>query len=113
MTSEIVRQLPIYAAAIIAAVVFARQCRKPMPLLGRSLLAQMNIGHASLTAWGLGHLRIEKNARILDVGCGGGRTIGTLSDLAPDGSVSGVDYSSASVAASREANAARIAAGRV
>jgi SAM-dependent methyltransferase len=113
MNSDIVRQVAVYGAAAVAAFAFARQCRKPTSLLGRLVLAQMNTGHAALTAWGLGSLRIGKNARVLDVGCGGGRTIAALSDLAPSGRVSGIDYSAASVAVSRQTNAARVADGRV
>jgi ubiquinone/menaquinone biosynthesis C-methylase UbiE len=66
-----------------------------------------------LTNWGLQHVPIEKNFVILDVGCGGGRTIQKLAALASEGSVYGVDYASGSVTASRAKNAELVKAGRV
>jgi ubiquinone/menaquinone biosynthesis C-methylase UbiE len=73
----------------------------------------MNIAHAALTDWGLSHVKVGRADTILDVGCGGGRTVQRLATLAPEGKVWGVDYSSASVAASQRTNADAIAAGRV
>ena len=89
------------------------QVRKPTGPLGRRALQAMNRTHATLTDWGLQHLRIEKNATILDIGCGGGRTVQRLASLAPEGTVEGIDYSAASVAASRATNAREIETGRV
>jgi SAM-dependent methyltransferase len=113
MTPAILRPLVTYAVAVGAAFAFARQCRKPKWLVGRFVLARMNAGHSGLSKWGLGHLEIPQNATVLDVGCGGGRTIATIADIATMGKVHGVDYSSASVAASRAYNDGRIAEGRV
>jgi ubiquinone/menaquinone biosynthesis C-methylase UbiE len=73
----------------------------------------MNISHSSLTDWGLKHVTIGKRFTILDVGCGGGRTIEKLATLAAEGMVSGVDYAAGSVAASRGKNARLVQAGRV
>jgi ubiquinone/menaquinone biosynthesis C-methylase UbiE len=113
MNASVIRQLVTWVVAVGAAFAFARQCRKPKWLLGRFVLAQMNRGHSGLTEWGLSHLEIRRDATVLDVGCGGGRTLEALADIATMGKVSGVDYSSASVAASRRHNAGRIAEGRV
>jgi len=113
MNPAIVRPLVTYAIALGAAFAFVRQCRKPKWLVGRFVLARMNAGHSGLTEWGLSHLEIQRNASVLDVGCGGGRTIATIADTATMGQVHGVDYSPASVAASRAYNAGRIAEGRV
>src|SRR5690349_9844740 len=96
-----------------AAVAYIRQCRKPSWLPGRLVVAGMNRSHFELTSWGLAHLSIAQDANVLDVGCGGGRTIETLAGLAPRGKVAGVDYSAASVAASQRHNESLIAAGRV
>ena len=63
--------------------------------------------------WGLQQVRVPKNAAILDVGCGGGRTVRRLAALASEGNVIGLDYSAASVAVSRDTNAKEIEAGRV
>ena len=50
---------------------------------------------------------------ILDVGCGGGRTVKKLAAIATDGMVHGIDYAEGSVAASRAENGQLIKAGRV
>ena len=73
----------------------------------------MNLGHSAMTDWGLQQVTVPENAAILDIGCGGGRTVRKLAAMAPVGKVVGVDYSAASVAVSRETNAEDIAAGRV
>jgi ubiquinone/menaquinone biosynthesis C-methylase UbiE len=73
----------------------------------------MNMSHSSVTDWGLKHVLIEKHFTILDVGCGGGRTIQKLAAMATEGMVWGVDYAEGSVAASRAANRQLIKVGRV
>ena len=91
----------------------SRQVRKPGGLLGSRLIRAMNLSHAALTDWGLGHLTVRNTAEILDIGCGGGRTVHRLAALAPGGKVIGLDYSATSVAASRDFNAKEIEAGQV
>ncbi len=113
MSPDSIRQVTRSAVILAASLAFVRQCRKPRWWLGRLVLARMNSGHSDLTRWGLGHIRIPRDARVLDVGCGGGRTIATLAEMATSGTISGIDYSPASVAASRGYNAKRIAEGRV
>jgi SAM-dependent methyltransferase len=90
-----------------------RQCRKPTGLAGRFLLRSMNRRHSGVTAWGLGHVKIGECDTILDVGCGGGRTVQRLAAMASRGRVHGVDYAKTSVAASRKLNLAAIQSGQV
>jgi ubiquinone/menaquinone biosynthesis C-methylase UbiE len=73
----------------------------------------MNASHSKVTDWGLTHVSIEKHHTILDVGCGGGRTIHKLAATATQGKVYGVDYSEESVAATRRTDARWIEMGRV
>jgi ubiquinone/menaquinone biosynthesis C-methylase UbiE len=73
----------------------------------------MNASHSGVTDWGLGQLVIGNQRAILDVGCGGGRTLTKLAGLAPHANVYGVDHSDASIAASTKTNAALVALGRV
>ena len=63
------------------------------------------MSHSKLTDWGLKHVSIESGYTILDVGCGGGRTVNKLAAIATQGKVYGVDYSDASVAATKKTNA--------
>lgn len=89
------------------------QARKPTRWLGQLFLWLMNRSHSDLTDWGLGHVQIEAGFTILDVGCGGGRTLQKMAALATEGRLYGVDYADGSVAASRAKNARLIQAGRV
>jgi 2-polyprenyl-3-methyl-5-hydroxy-6-metoxy-1,4-benzoquinol methylase len=97
-------QLVKFAVAAVAVLMVTRQCRKPSWLLGRAIARGMNRSHAGLTAWGLSRIAIQKDFTILDIGCGGGRTIDTLATLASAGKVHGVDYSKASVAVAQKTN---------
>jgi ubiquinone/menaquinone biosynthesis C-methylase UbiE len=56
---------------------------------------------------------VDKSDAILDVGCGGGRTVHRLAEMALLGKVYGVDYSEASVAASQSLNRTSLESGRV
>ena len=89
------------------------QWRNPTGWLGRLLLRGMNITHSGLTDWGLTHVVIGKCDAILDVGCGGGRTVRKLAEIATSGRVRGIDSSEASVMVSRRANKEFIEAGYV
>ena len=89
------------------------QCSKPRGWLGRLVLRNMNSRHSKVTDWGLAHVEIGTQTDILDVGCGGGRTIGELVVLAPGARVCGIDHSADSVGVSTRVNAEAVAAGRV
>ena len=91
----------------------ARQCRKPTDRAGRAVLQRMNLSHAAVTSWGLRHVEIRDDFTILDVGCGGGRTIDRMAAMAPHGKVFGIDYSPESAATARETNQRWIEQGRV
>lgn len=89
------------------------QCQKPAGWLGRLLLWNMNSHHSKVTDWGLSHITVSTRDTILDVGCGGGRTVSKLAVMASEGKVYGVDYSQASVAFATKTNKRSIAAGQV
>jgi SAM-dependent methyltransferase len=113
MTPELLVTIGTAALTVAAVVVLPGQLRKPRWWLGRLLLWEMNVRHSRVTDWGLRHVPLERHFTILDVGCGGGRTIQKLAALASEGKVYGIDYSAASVAAARRTNARRLEAGRV
>lgn len=98
---------------LTATIYLATQVRRPSKWLGRPFVWLMNATHSRLTDWGLEHAEIGKNFTILDVGCGGGRTIQKLVAVACEGRVYGVDYAEGSVAMSRRKNAESIQAGHV
>lgn len=89
------------------------QCQKPVGWLGRLVLRNMNARHSGVTDWGLSHVSVEKHFAILDIGCGGGRTVNKLAAMATEGKVYGVDYSAASVTVATKTNQEGIKSGRV
>lgn len=100
-----------YAVALCLMIYLARQVKKPDRFAGRFFAWLMNGSHGPLTAWAFTHLAIPEGSTVLDVGCGGGRTIARLAAHAAQ--VYGVDYAAGSVAASRGHNKKLIAEGRV
>jgi ubiquinone/menaquinone biosynthesis C-methylase UbiE len=73
----------------------------------------MNSRHSKVTDWGLSKVSIREADVILDVGCGGGRTVNKLAAIATQGKVYGIDHSDASVAVARKTNRQWIAVGRI
>src|SRR5262245_18960336 len=110
---QIARHIFALMVAMAIVIYLINQCRTPRGWLGRFFLWEIGARHSSLTDWGLSLISIEKHYTILDVGCGGGRTVSKLAGKATDGRVFGVDYSAASVAASRRTNKESIIDGRV
>jgi SAM-dependent methyltransferase len=102
-----------WVVAILVVGIVILQCRKPRWGVGRLFAWIMNRSHGPLTAWGLSHVTVGRTYTILDMGCGGGRTIQTLAAVATEGKVYGADYSADSVAVSRKTNEELITAGRV
>jgi len=92
---------------------FVKQCRKPHGRFGKFVARAMNLGHARMRNWGLGHIPIGSDARILDIGCGGGGTIKALAKNTPDGKVCGIDYSAEMVQLSMKVNQTLIKKGLV
>jgi SAM-dependent methyltransferase len=111
--TENVRVFAKYVFAMAMAWYVIRQCRRPTGWLGRFIVWTMNRSHSDLTSWGLEHVRVGQQDAVLDVGCGGGRTIQRLAKMADLGNVHGVDYAEPSVAASRALNRAAVESGRV
>ena len=89
------------------------QSGKPRGWFGRFLVRGMNFGHSGLTRWGLTKVEIAENATVLDIGCGGGRTLERLASLARLGKAIGIDYSKDSVTVARKRNQRLIDSGRV
>ncbi len=86
--------------------------RKPEGIGGKLMLSMMNVGHSANALWGLSHIEIPPAAKILDIGCGGGKNISNLLSFALQGTVYGVDYSPESVEKSKRTNKTAILQGR-
>ena len=86
--------------------------RKPQGFGGKLMAKMMNSGHAKVSQWGFSNISAKPDAKVLDVGCGGGANIATWLDKCRNGHVTGLDYSEVSVAESQELNAAAIKQGK-
>ena len=86
---------------------------RPQGDAGRQMLKRMNRSHYDMTGWALGQLTFHDGERILDVGCGGGRTLNRLAEQYPASTFDGVDYSDVSVEVAKEINEVFIRQGRM
>ena len=66
---------------------------RPQGFWGKMMIKSMNKGHSDLTDWALVHLEIKRSYNVLDVGCGGGKTVSKLCTKIGNGKVFGIDYS--------------------
>lgn len=89
------------------------QYRNPRGEAGHAVVEGMNVSHYELTTWGLGFVRLRTDETILDIGCGGGRTVERLAALAPRGRVFGADHSEDCVRWAAQRNLAAVDEGRV
>lgn len=84
---------------------FFTNCAHPKGRMGRAMLKFMNLCHAPLTNWGLSLVDIQDSWTMLDVGCGGGKTLQRLLKRSKGAKVYGIDISDESVAKACEYNA--------
>ena len=84
---------------------FFTNCAHPKGRMGRAMLKFMNLTHAPLTNWGLGLIEFQDGWTMLDVGCGGGKTLQRLLKRSQGAKVYGIDISEESVAKARKVNA--------
>lgn len=85
---------------------------KPTGFWGKLMIRSMNKGHSDLTDWALEHLSTGSGDVLLDVGCGGGRTVDKLCRRVTLGKVYGVDYSRLCVKKSEKLNRKSILCGK-
>lgn len=85
---------------------------KPTGFWGKLMISSMNKGHNELTDWALGHLAVQNGDILLDVGCGGGRTVSKLCERVGSGKVYGIDYSELCVKKSEKLNHKNILCGK-
>ena len=71
--------------------------RNPKGITGRLMLSGMNMGHTPMAKWAFSQFDVPKNARVVDIGCGGGYNVKRFLEACPDGIVFGVDISEESV----------------
>ncbi|SBO17141.1 class I SAM-dependent methyltransferase [Carnobacterium divergens] len=90
-----------------------QQVKHPTGIVGYSLTKIWNNTFVAMTAWGLGSVPIKESDKILDVGCGGGETVNSLSKKLSTGKVYGIDISDEAIKSSVERNTDEIKKGTV
>lgn len=85
---------------------------KPRGFWGRRIMRDMNKSHSDLTDWGLSFLDFAKDDVILDIGCGGGKTVQKLAACTKN-MVYGIDHSPTAVAESLYLNKKSVRKGQV
>lgn len=86
---------------------------KPAGEEGKLMLSRMNDDHYDVTTWALSFFSFNENDNVLDIGCGGGRTLNRMAEFIKSGHLTGVDYSDTSVEMSLEYNSDLIASGKM
>ena len=86
-------------------VKYYRRGRHPKGFWGKQALKAMNgPRHAALPEWVMEQIQVSEDARVLDVGCGGGANVSRLLALCPKGTVTGLDISAAAIDMTKELN---------
>ena len=89
------------------------QAKNPNGFVGSIMLSIMNTAHTGMNKWAFEKINISEDAIILDIGCGGGKTIQILSKKNDYGKIYGIDYSEQEVLDSIRANSKDVEAGKV
>lgn len=84
----------------------------PKGFWGRLMIKSMNKNHSELTDWGLCHVEINRNYTLLDIGCGGGKTVSKLCEKIGNGKVYGIDNSELCVENSKKLNNKNVICGK-
>ncbi len=91
---------------------FFENTRKPQGFGGKIMVKMMNSGHSKLAKWGFTKIYAKSNAKVLDIGCGGGANVANWLAKCTNGHVTGIDYSKVSVEESKKLNAIAIKQGK-
>lgn len=91
---------------------FFENTRKPQGFGGKIMVKMMNSGHSKLAKWGFTKIYAKPDAKVLDIGCGGGANIANWLGKCTNGHVTGIDYSKVSVEESEKLNAIAIKQGK-
>jgi len=92
--------------------ILIEQCKKPKGLLGNFMIKTMEIMDVGLNKWALWKID-PSDGNILDIGCGGGKTIHALSKMYPEAKLFGIDYSEEAVKMAKKKNRQKIVEGSV
>ena len=81
------------------------RARNPKGFWGLRVIKNMNgKRHAALPQWVFESIKPSSDAKVLDMGCGGGANVARLLDMCPDGRVTGLDFSALAIEIATDLN---------
>lgn len=89
------------------------QAKKPRGFVGSLMLRIMNKAHSGMNTWLIRQEVINDGDIVLDIGCGGGKTLQSLSKINRSGKIYGIDFSEQAVKDSIKTNEMDVANGKV
>lgn len=89
------------------------QAKRPRGLIGSVMLHIMNVAHSGINNWLIQSGAIQNGDVVLDIGCGGGRTIQALSKINRNGKIYGIDFSEQAIRNTMKVNQLDVASGKV
>jgi ubiquinone/menaquinone biosynthesis C-methylase UbiE len=88
------------------------QCKEPKGLLGIIMIRIMNTMDVGLNKWALSQINCT-DTKILDIGCGGRKTVYMLSKMYPKSNIFGIDYSESAVKTTIKKNKQKVKKGNI
>ncbi|MEG0450294.1 MAG: class I SAM-dependent methyltransferase [Lysinibacillus sp.] len=89
------------------------QAKNPKGFVGSAMLRIMNTAHNGMNKWVIQNGAIDNGDIVLDIGCGGGKTIQSLSKINKSGKIYGIDFSHQAVIDSIKTNKEDVAIRKV
>lgn len=89
------------------------QAKHPKGKLGAMMLRMMNSAHTKMYQWALDLIESDGVPTILDVGCGGGKSINLLAVKFPNSKIYGIDHSEQAVQEAIKANQQGVSEGNI
>ena len=89
------------------------QAKQPRGFVGSLMLRIMNKAHSGMNTWLMKQEAVNDGDIVLDIGCGGGKTLQSLSKMNPSGKIYGIDFSAQAVKDSSKTNQLDVANGKV
>lgn len=81
------------------------RARNPKGFWGLRVIKNMNgKHHVALPEWVFENIKPGSDARVLDMGCGGGANVARLLTMCPDGRVTGLDFSALAIEIATDLN---------
>ncbi len=93
---------------------FSKQARKPSGLFGRLVMSNIfDFGNSYLNRFVNELLSVQKGEYLLDIGCGTGKLIHTMTSQISDGYFEGIDFSETMISIAQRRNKKSIQTGKV